>query len=790
MSARSPSGRRSWGSITSIQPQSLNNLGMLLGSQGDYSRAQELLERALATWERALGPDHVSVATCLDNLGVLLEERGDDRGARERYERASKIFERELGPDHPETLMCLNNLANMLGDRGDYEAARPLHERVLATRMKLFLPDHPDIGQSFNNLARVFEGSGDAEQARSMYERALEIWSKVLGPGHRDTTLCTNNLATLLLDMRKANAAWELMLAKREIRVAYEEDVLESLSENERFQWLSQRIWDLEILVSIAARSKDAAKGIRAYEEVLRWKGRVGRTMRAARQRLAAADSRPQKEPIARLRACQRELSALVLESDVPDASAHETRLASVGEQRNELELELLRTLEDSPRADRVSFADIRGALPPRAALVDSLALESFRPGKREDGGGFAMGNWSDSHVFAWVSRTDRDAPVLLDLGKESRLDDLIDRYLLDLRLTQSPWRPPGAEDRAARIRDALWRPIATQLDGVELVFVSPDSALCRLPFEVIPVDGERFAIEDRSFVYLDDVASFATESREHQPVNGDSLLSVGFSGPELSDSEVGLDGWLREALRHLVQRFVQDAPGLGERTGRRPDLDPLLAEAQLVFDLHAASQGEGGRRLILTETEATEERLDLELPAHSIVHISTHGAFLRHAASELDVGPLGNRPDLLRRYPGLRAALSCAPPSAVDPGGADGVLTAEEVTWLDLSHVEIAVLSACQSGSGQEQTGEGRIGMRRAFRMAGARTVIAATWDAEILPTLELMHGFYRNLFVNDWSASHALRAAQLETLQENRLAGNPRPTTWGVFVLSGEWR
>jgi CHAT domain-containing protein len=120
-----------------------------------------------------------------------------------------------------------------------------------------------------------------------------------------------------------------------------------------------------------------------------------------------------------------------------------------------------------------------------------------------------------------------------------------------------------------------------------------------------------------------------------------------------------------------------------------------------------------------------------------------------------------------------------------------DGYLTASEVMLLDLSGVDLVVLSACDTGLGRPQSGEGLIGLRRAFRMAGSKTVISSLWSVKDESTSELMQSFYANLFFKGMGRHEALRTAQLEMLARNRAEhGRPRPSTWGPFVLSGEWR
>ena len=135
-------------------------------------------------------------------------------------------------------------------------------------------------------------------------------------------------------------------------------------------------------------------------------------------------------------------------------------------------------------------------------------------------------------------------------------------------------------------------------------------------------------------------------------------------------------------------------------------------------------------------------------------------------------------------------------------PGEEDGILTALEVSEMDLSGLELAVLSACETGLGQEASGEGLLGLQRAFQVAGTRSVVASLWKVPDRETQALMAEFYRVAWGKTVvSRVEALRQAQLAMLREGDNRGMVRrdkeeksgrvpPYYWAAFVLSGDWR
>jgi CHAT domain-containing protein len=111
-----------------------------------------------------------------------------------------------------------------------------------------------------------------------------------------------------------------------------------------------------------------------------------------------------------------------------------------------------------------------------------------------------------------------------------------------------------------------------------------------------------------------------------------------------------------------------------------------------------------------------------------------------------------------------------------------DGLLTAEDVTGMDLLDTELVVLSACETGLGKVHVGEGVFGLRRAFVLAGARRLVMSLWKVPDMHTQELMIEFYRRVLSGD-GAAEALRGAKLAMK-----AKYPDSYYWAAFVFLGD--
>ncbi|MEN6560477.1 MAG: serine/threonine-protein kinase [Acidobacteriota bacterium] len=178
-----------------VQGRLMSTMGTVYDSLGLYAPARTLLEQALETRRKALGPDDPDVAGTLSQLGTVLWHKGDFARAETFMKQALAINEKRFGPGAVETAASLHNLGNVYWRWARYDDARRAIERSLAIREKVLGPDHADVADTLNSLGAIFYKEGDLGRAGEIWERALAIREKSLGPDHPYLAQTLNNIA-------------------------------------------------------------------------------------------------------------------------------------------------------------------------------------------------------------------------------------------------------------------------------------------------------------------------------------------------------------------------------------------------------------------------------------------------------------------------------------------------------------------------------------------------------------------------------------------------------------------
>jgi CHAT domain-containing protein len=238
-------------------------------------------------------------------------------------------------------------------------------------------------------------------------------------------------------------------------------------------------------------------------------------------------------------------------------------------------------------------------------------------------------------------------------------------------------------------------------------------------------------------------------------------------------------------------------------RLGRRDRVLVTWCAAREASEVARAWRRHGGFATHLQGMAASEAAFKSRAPGHLVLHLATHGFVVgegcgtaRASARGVEVTSTlaGAAPAQGGENPLLLSGLALAGANhrmAADLDEEDGVLMAGEIASLDLAGVEWAVLSACDTGRGAVQAGEGVLGLRRAFQVAGARTAVMSLWAADDEATRQWMRALYDARLGLGLDTAECVRAASLSVLRSRRAKGvGMHPLSWGGFVAAGDWR
>ncbi len=723
---------------------SLNNLALLYFSQGRYPEAEPLYQRALAIREQALGHDHPLTALSLNNLAALYFSQGRYSEAEPLYQRALAIREQALGPDHPDTALSLNNLAELYRSQRRYSEAEPLYQRALAIAEQALGPDHPLTAASLNNLATLYKSQERYSEAEPLYQRALAIREQALGPDHPDTAISLNNLAVLSY----AQGQLQPTLTYLSQGLAIEETVLSRNlvggSDANKREYLATMTGTTDAAISLHLNDlpTDAMAAQLALTTLVQRKGRILDLFTNLRTQLA--DDPGAITLLDDLNATSTQLSNLTL-SPPPDLSveAYQAQRQSIEEQLTTLEDQLSRrSSEFADLTTSPTVADIQATLPEGTALVEFIRYQPFNPTAS------ASERFGSTRYAAYILAADGTLQGL-DLGPADAVDAAVRTFSISLA---SPNTPLFQVKEEAQALDALvMAPVQAALGDTTTVFLSPDGALSLIPFEALVDESNQYLVETYQFRYL---------------TSGRDLMRI--ADAVASDNPAVLMG--NPTYGRPGALVAPDTDGNPTRTiDFENRIFPALPGTQAELDLIAPLLTSP---LIYTQTNATEAAIKQQAEP-SILHIATHGFF----------EPVGDASNPL-----LQSGLILA--GAADGGqsgpGQDGILTALEVTGLDLRGTQLVVLSACQTGLGALSTGEGLYGLRRAFVLAGSQSQVISLWKVDDTATQELMVDYYDRLIAGT-PRDAALRDTQLDFLASDEYS---HPYYWAAFIGSGDWR
>jgi len=774
-------------------------LAATLDIMGDPDAALPILEEVLAAQEETLGEVHLAVAETTQRLGDLhlWEDRLDEAEA--YFLRTLAIREELMGPDDVLIGKCHSDLGDLRVRQGDDEAARREYELAYEIWAEGYGPDARLSCVVERHIGDIDLRNGDLEAARVRYERSAKNLRAKLGPSHRITSNAMDRLARI--EFAEGNLSESVDHAIEASRIS--RDHIRSLArgyeEEMAIATIRKRDRQIGLMLSIATyQGLDPTDVARIWDTVQDARGIVFEEMIARRRVLRERGDAELDELRAEYGRVSTDLAELATSSDDDDRDA---RIEAAQARRVEIERRLAAKSAEFRRQherDQSHLADILEALPADTALLSFVHYDdrNLRPPGHE---GRHPRREAVEHYGAFVATAGSHTVSVFALGEAEGIDAAVAVWREEMSFPTEQER-----EKSRRLRRLVFDPVRDALGDAAQVFVVPDGALHFVNFAALALDDDDYLLQRGPlFHFLNSESDLLSPPAEEE---GRGVLAVGDPDYDADCRQLGIELAAAETARS-EPIVLASASFRGDRAGcrslRGAAFAPLEAtgrEAQRVVEIAREYEPVGSVELFGgAANEAAFKRL---APGRAVLHLATHGFFLRDdcegdVPGTRAIGGLKPREDELEveiDNPLLLSGLALAgvnTRSQAGPEDEDGVLTAEEVSMLELAGTRWAVLSACDSGSGAALEGEGVFGLRRAFQLAGVRSVIMSFWTVGDESTREWMEALYEARYQRGRSTAEAVREASLRRYDALRDEGrSTHPRHWGAFVAAGDWR
>jgi CHAT domain-containing protein/tetratricopeptide (TPR) repeat protein len=789
--------------------------------KGDYLNAEKGFKRALEIMENKLGPDHVNVAYLLTTMASMNNKIGKYNEAVEEDKRALLIKEKTYGEDHPDVAFALNNLAydyivqdnyieaepllkrsmeifenngwqekpayaNVLQSLAElytrqkkYEAAEPLMEQAVAVLSTEYGEVHPEVANMMTFQAEVLLLAGAYEKADSLAAKAYGIYLSTVGPEHPRAARNLELSSTLKRYERDYKTALDDAFRAFSVRKKNFDDFSIILAERDALTYclLMRQSAGNYLSCFLDSRFRDDSDIADAANVILASKGQVSDEIYERKKMLGNTND----SALVHLTERYRMLKLMISRKFVagPEEGGTEqfvSGLDSLQEEADNLECELAdkcSAVRFKRDVEKVDYKKLSSLLPSNSVLVEYLKYD-YRGTAPDD----------DKVVSRYLAFTvdDNGRLTLQDLGEAAPIDGLVQEYRRHFLDIAAARRNPTIIDRTryrelgTRLYEQLWQPIEDAAASKKLVLIAPDGGLNLISFAGLVDPVGRYLVETKTLHYLSSGRDLI-RLNETSP-EGEGLLAMGDPDYDaaVSSNETDSVGAADDVELHSPGGVTDLRSAVGDLSDMR--VIPLPG-TRLEIELIVKSEGVFKR----------------EAPGHRIIHLATHGYFITGECRSLEPElTYSSSPAYWGENPLLLSGLFLAGANRHgqnnenNPKAEDGILTADEVVGINLSGTRLVVLSACETGLGEVEEGEGVYGLRKAFQIAGVRTVLSILWSVSDTATAEIMSRLYNYKGENLAETIRQLQIDKIESLRKNNLPDHP--FTWGGFIALGDWR
>lgn len=780
--------------------QNLNNLASLYWTMERYEATEPLFLEAMEIRKKTLGEEHVAYGNSLNNLAGLYVELERYKDAEPLYLKTIKVLKVALGEEHPYYAISLEGLGMLYINMKRYTAAEPLMLEVQEIRKKALGVQNPDYAEVLHKLGLLYANMENYEQAERFYLEAQKIWENVLGKKHTLYINSLNNLANLYAKKGDFEQAFLTVYQALNLNCLttknaftnknmndilnhefmFKQKLVESLGQVATIAQMQELKTNNKASLQIAYDATQLAIGVNnkikneftdPSDKLMALKA-IGSMLSDAiylEVKLAEGQDVVNKA----FEYAEQNKSILLGEATkAKDARSFGYLPDSIAKQESNLQLQL-----NQLKKQELEAIDPQMKMQMTSALNElGIHIDAFRKQLKEDfpqyyefkyattikkvediqkklkkGTAFLEYFVANKTVYL-IGITNQKANLYtLEIPKDS-LNNKINA--LRNALTDYHYIKDYPEKAYANYSEnAYWfyqnllAPALQDYQDIEELIIVADADLGHLPFET-------FLTKEPSPTYTDyRVLSYLIK---------DYKISYNYSAALWHESQL-------EQVEPKNGKVLACA-GSYQNTNLTKDRSPYLQKFRNAFvDLPAAEKEvdilstlfEGK---FLKNTESNEHFFKQNAQDYSIIHLAMHGT-------------------LNKKNPILSSIVFTEDGDSLE----DNFLQAYEISHLKLN-AQLVTLSACETGYGRFEQGEGVISLARAFMYAGVPSVIVSLWQVNDLSTSKIMKSFYENL-AEGMDKATALQQSKIDYLGiATGIAAHP--AFWSPFIQLGDSR
>ncbi len=774
----------------------LANLAALYYVNEQLEEAEPLYLEAVGIAKKVYGEEHPRYANTLSNLAALYLKMGRNKEGEKLCLEVQAIREKVLGTKHPLYANNLNLLATSYKQQGRYDEAIKLSIRVREILRTTIGVNHPKYAIFLSNFASAYFKMEHYEDAEKLRLESLEIMERKVGTQHEGYVNCVNDLVDVYIrldNLPKAKRYLHKCLqaaSNSTISLVPTQEWRDSLMQADylSINHLNQMLRGLERLYLLLEKEQapdkeakqllvtslahdlftkirklytNSTSKLRVLERSERWNARGLYLLEQANLVEQAFDLAEANKSVLLLEATKAEKAYRL--GNLPDSlmdrenelfKERDELQANIITKRPQVEQDSLRKLlndvnqdirffvqqleKDYPnyvqlkyKSDNATLREIQALLSPKTALLEYVV--------------------TDSVLYLFYIDKKEYKLVRQSLKREHLTTKIRDLYRAlsnyDL-LAKNQEKAYEAYTRPAHwFYKKMIAPILRETSDIEHLIIVPDGELAYLPFEVFLMNpapqGEvnypdlDYLIKHFKVSYNYSATLWKENKQSTKSVNNGQILAMA------ANYDISLDT-LKKDLR--LPNYYRGRKGLKPLYAARREVNVLSKEFQGYFGF---------------DKDASERLFKEKVADYAVIHLAMHGV--------LDY-----------KQPILSSLIFTEDGDSIE----NSFLQAYEIANLKLN-ADLVVLSACETGFGTFEKGNGIASLARSFMYAGASSMVMTLWQVNDFATAEMMKIFYSNLS-NGMTKSEALREAKLNFMQ-NASGIGPHPAFWSPFLLVG---